>query len=145
MNKIIKIENHITYIGNEHGEFTEIPIEHFGFDPHVGDYVEFHKNGEDFIVSKINPVDRLTGGKSSKSKVVAGILALFLGSLGIHWFYLGFTTRAIIRLIIWLIVFWTGFGFVIMAIWALVDGILLLTAKEGSKWHKDSASLELTD
>ncbi|MDT2732739.1 TM2 domain-containing protein [Streptococcus parauberis] len=94
----------------------------------------------------MNPVDHLTERKSSsKSKVVAGVLALLLGSLGIHWFYLGFTSRAVIRLIIWLIVFWTGFGFVIMAIWALLDGILLLTAKEGSKWHKDSSGLELMD
>ena len=36
---------------------------------------------------------------SGKSKVVAGLLAIFLGSLGIHKFYLGYTVPGIIFLI----------------------------------------------
>ena len=54
----------------------------------------------------------------AKSKVAAGLLAIFLGSLGVHNFYLGFTKRALI-------------GATAMGIWALIEGIFYLVGKEG--------------
>ena len=38
-----------------------------------------------------------------KDKVTAGLLALFLGGLGIHKFYLGYTTEGIIILLVQLL------------------------------------------
>ena len=35
-----------------------------------------------------------------KSKMAAGLLAIFLGSLGIHKFYLGYTKEAVIMLLV---------------------------------------------
>lgn len=55
-----------------------------------------------------------------KSKLAAGLLGIFLGGLGIHNFYLGYTGKAIAQ-----IVLSPCFG--IGAIWGFVEGILILT------------------
>ena len=52
-------------------------------------------------------------------KVVAGILALFLGGFGIHNFYLGKTKKGVFKLLLC----WTG----IPAILALIDAIKIFT------------------
>lgn len=54
---------------------------------------------------------------SDKSKIVAGVLQLTLGGLGIGRFYIGHVGLGIAQLLTC-----GGFG-----IWALVDGIMLLT------------------
>lgn len=56
-----------------------------------------------------------------KSKMVAGLLGIFLGGWGIHNFYLGYTGRGIAQIFVTL--FTCGFG----AIWGLIEGILILT------------------
>ncbi|WP_245887432.1 NINE protein [Umezawaea tangerina] len=62
-------------------------------------------------------VDPMTGmALSDKSKVVAGILQLFLGGFGVGRFYTGHTGMAVAQLL-------TCGG---CGIWALVDGIILL-------------------
>jgi TM2 domain-containing membrane protein YozV len=71
-------------------------------------------------------IDPVTGQPySEKSKIVAGILQLFLGTLGIGRFYTGHVGMAIAQLL-------TCGG---LGIWALIDGILLLvnggTDKQG--------------
>ncbi len=56
-----------------------------------------------------------------KSKLVAVLLAFFLGSIGIHDFYLGYNKYGVIKIVLTVC---TGIG---GAIWALVDFIRLLT------------------
>ena len=68
-----------------------------------------------------------------KSSLVAGLLGIFLGSLGIHNFYLGYTSKAIAQLLITL--FTCGFGSVISGIWGLVEGIQLLTGSINVDGH----------
>ena len=63
--------------------------------------------------------------KSKRSKIAAGILAIFLGTLGVHNFYLGFTGRAVAQLLITVLT--CGAGSVISGIWSLVEGIQILT------------------
>lgn len=46
-------------------------------------------------------------GQSQKSKLAAGLLAIFLGYLGIHNFYLGYTSRAVTQLLLSLLLSWT--------------------------------------
>lgn len=58
--------------------------------------------------------------RQENKKVVAGILAILLGGLGIHKFYLGYTKEGVIQLIL-------GFLCGIGALIALVEGILYLT------------------
>lgn len=65
---------------------------------------------------------------SEKSKVVAGILAILLGALGIHKFYLGYNTAGIIMLVVSVvgsIVF--GLGPTVMAVIGIVEGVIYLT------------------
>lgn len=66
---------------------------------------------------------------SPKSKTVAGLLGILLGGLGIHNFYLGFTKRALIQLLVSLLT--CGIGAVPMEIWGLVEGIFYLMGREG--------------
>lgn len=60
-----------------------------------------------------------------KSKVAAGLLGIFLGSFGVHNFYLGYTGKAIAQLLITLLT--CGFGAFISSTWGLIEGILILT------------------
>lgn len=65
---------------------------------------------------------------TSKSKLVAGLLGIFLGALGIHNFYLGYTGKAIAQLLLTL-VGWVlcGIGPIAASIWGLIEGIFILT------------------
>lgn len=64
-----------------------------------------------------------TAGKSAKSKLTVLLLAIFLGSIGISDFYLGYTTKGVIKLIVSLVLSLTFVGPIAMYVWALVDGI----------------------
>ena len=57
-----------------------------------------------------------------KQWIVAVILAFFLGTLGVHNFYLGYTTKGIIQLVISL----TVVGLIVTGIWAFIDFIMLI-------------------
>nr|WP_197008367.1 TM2 domain-containing protein [Longispora fulva] len=57
---------------------------------------------------------------SDKSKLVAGLLQIFLGGFGVGRFYTGHTNIAIAQIAVtWLT---CGFG----SLWPLIDGILIL-------------------
>ncbi len=55
-----------------------------------------------------------------KSKLAAALLAILLGSLGIHNFYLGYIGKGIAQILLTPV---CGIG----AIWAFIEGILILT------------------
>ncbi len=56
----------------------------------------------------------------AKSKMVAGLLGIFLGAWGIHNFYLGYSGKAILQIALTLIT--CG----IAGIWGFIEGILIL-------------------
>lgn len=65
---------------------------------------------------------------AQKSKIAAGVLGILLGTLGIHNFYLGYTSKAIAQLLLGTVgVILCGIGPVASAIWGLVEGIMILT------------------
>ena len=80
----------------------------------------------------------LPPGPSSKDKVAAGLLAIFLGSLGLHKFYLGGKqqkTAGIVMLVISIVGSCAFFiGPVVMGIIALIEGIVYLT-KDDSEFQ----------
>ena len=65
----------------------------------------------------------------SKSKIAAGLLAIFLGSLGIHKFYLGYSGAGIVMLLVTLLagIVTLGLAAAIMSLIALIEGIIYLT------------------
>ena len=60
-----------------------------------------------------------------KSKVAAILLAFFLGTLGIHRFYMGHTVTGVVMLLITVLTL--GFGTIITWPWSIVDMILIAT------------------
>ena len=56
-------------------------------------------------------------GYAQKSKIVAGLLGLFLGTLGVHNFYLGYTGKAVAQLLLTLIGWIILIGPIISGIW----------------------------
>lgn len=66
--------------------------------------------------------EKAQGGMSDET-LIAALLCFFLGGLGIHRFYMGYTTIGIIQLL-------TGGG---CGIWALIDLIRILTGDLRSK------------
>ncbi|WP_139651741.1 TM2 domain-containing protein [Raoultibacter phocaeensis] len=65
---------------------------------------------------------------SSKDHVAAGLLAIFLGSLGIHKFYLGYNTAGFIMLAVTILggLFTFGLAAAVMGVIAFIEGILYL-------------------
>jgi TM2 domain-containing membrane protein YozV len=64
----------------------------------------------------------------AEKKVVAGILAILLGSFGIHKFYLGYNTPGIIMLLITVLT--CGIGASVIGIIAIIEGIIYLTKSD---------------
>jgi TM2 domain-containing membrane protein YozV/cold shock CspA family protein len=85
-----------------------------------------------YVTASSRPV----ASSSDKNKIVAALLAFFLGTLGIHKFYLGKTTAGIIMLVCgtigWLLIL-PGF---IMAIIAFIEFIIYLV-KSDEEFHRD--------
>lgn len=66
---------------------------------------------------------------NADKKIIAGILGIVLGSLGIHKFVLGYTKEGIIMLLVTVLVgsVTLGLGLSAMAIVGLIEGIIYLT------------------
>lgn len=75
----------------------------------------------------------LIAGEAQKSRLAAGLFGIFLGGFGVHNFYLGYTSKAVIQLVATIVGYLTmciTIGFVIVpgiAIWGLIEGIMILT------------------
>ena len=74
----------------------------------------------------------LSDSEVNSKKLAAGLLAIFLGGLGIHKFVLGYTTSGVIMLVIWLGVgiFTCGMSTGVISIIAFVEGIIYLTKSD---------------
>lgn len=76
-----------------------------------------------------------TGVTSEKSKMVAGLLAIFLGHLGLHEFYLGEKKKGITKIIATVIcafLFIIGIGiigFLGVWIWNIIDAVKIFQGK----------------
>jgi TM2 domain-containing membrane protein YozV len=71
----------------------------------------------------------------SKNKIAAGLLAIFLGGLGIHKFYLGFTGPGLVFLLVntigfavtWVMLLLPN---IVLGVIALIEGIIYLTKSD---------------
>jgi TM2 domain-containing membrane protein YozV len=64
----------------------------------------------------------------SSKRVVAGVLGILLGALGIHKFILGYTTQGIVMLLLTIIT--CGLAGWIIGIIGLIEGIIYLTKSD---------------
>lgn len=77
-----------------------------------------------------NSVNKSSGSSSNNNKIVAGLLAVFLGVLGIHRFYLGYKEIGFIQLAIFIVALLI-FAPAIFAcyVWAIIDAVQIFTGK----------------
>lgn len=66
-------------------------------------------------------------GYIQKSRIAAGVLAILLGTYGVHSFYLGNTSRGLMQLLVSLLT--CGVGAIVIAIWGILDGIKILDGR----------------
>jgi len=82
-----------------------------------------------------------------KSKVAAALLAFFLGTLGVHNFYLGYTAKATTQLVLFLVgcfFFWLIVPIlflIVVPIWAFVEFIMILVG--GGQYRADANGVPL--
>ena len=74
----------------------------------------------------------LAAAGGAKSKVLAGLLGIFLGSLGVHKFYLGYARAGAIMLAVALLggIFTGGVIFWMVGAVGVVEGIIYLTRSD---------------
>lgn len=101
--------------------------------PHIQQAVAQTVTEEKPIKSKPPKPEKPVVPLKPKNKTVAGLLAIFLGFFGIHWFYLGKPVRAIIYIAVYIFCPFIWFLYII-------EGIYFLCAKQEnfdkyrSKW-----------
>lgn len=76
-----------------------------------------------------------------KSKLVAGLLGVFLGGLGIHNFYLGYTNRGVTQLLLTTVGSLLIIGPLIASVWGFIEGIQIFTGTINT----DANGTKLTD
>ena len=75
--------------------------------------------------------------RAPKSKILAAVLAFFLGGFGVHNFYLGYTSRGITQLVLYLIglatsIILVGFVFLVaVGLWVFIEFIMILIGANG--------------
>lgn len=69
-------------------------------------------------------------GIGGKNRIVAGVLGILLGWLGIHKFYLGYTKQGVIMLLVSVLTSWTWIGPVIIGTIGLIEGIIYLVKSD---------------
>ena len=82
-----------------------------------------------------------SGATGAKSKMAAGLLYIFLGTLGVGDFYLGYTMHGIIKLAISVVgAFLFGVGPIVSFVWSIIDAVKVF---QGQK--PDANGVPLTD
>jgi len=74
---------------------------------------------------------------TESKRILAGVLAIVLGSLGVHKFVLGMTTPGIIMLVVTIVLGapTCGAGISVMALIGIIEGIIYLT-KTDAEFHQ---------
>ena len=71
------------------------------------------KKEEPIIKDKNSP-------QKNKSKIIAGLLGIFLGFLGMHRFYLGYKEIGTLQIVVTILTCFVG------GLWGILEGILIL-------------------
>lgn len=104
------------------GKYYEFHVDQWTAEepPKSGDDVDF--DIEDGEVTEIGPVGAyLVAQTPAKNHIVAGVLGLLFGAIGLHRMYLGFWGLGITQIVVTYLT--GGFGLV----WGFIEGVLILT------------------
>ena len=88
--------------------------------------------------------DVFSSGPSGKSRGVAGLLALFLGSVGLHYFYMGKTSAGVLFLVATLIT--CGVLGVVTQVVSIIQGVLFFTSSQAEferRWVNSPSNFPL--
>ena len=97
-------------------------------DEETKDFQEKAKHvADEFATGAQTAFDDLTGTKDSK-RILAGVMGIIFGALGLHKFVLGYTREGVIMLLVSLLSL--GFLAGLMALIGLVEGIVYLSKSE---------------
>ena len=97
--------------------------------PYRGAYVDFVI--QDGNATEIYQAIAAPPAASSGKRVTAGIFALVFGGLGIHKFYLGYTSAGVIHLLVFFIGMLPLFiGTLVISVIAMIEGIIYLTKSD---------------
>ena len=83
-------------------------------------------------------------GYQQKSRLAAGILGILYGCFGVHNFYLGNTTKAVIQLVLSILGIITFVGVIItvgMYVWGFIEGIQIIIGKENYQYDANNVIL----
>lgn len=74
---------------------------------------------------------------ASKSRLVVGLIGIFLGTLGIHNFILGYTNKGITQLLLTVIgsALTCGIAGLVVWIWTIVESVQILTGEISCDAH----------
>lgn len=81
------------------------------------------------------PVRDPNAPMSDKSRMTAGLLGIFLGGFGVHNFYLGYTNKAVIQIVVTILT--CGLG----SLWGIFEGIMIITGNEAYQYDSDGRRL----
>ena len=88
--------------------------------------------------------DVFSNGPSGRSRGIAGLLAILVGAIGVHYFYIGKTGAGVVFLLATLLT--CGFLGVVTEIVSLIQGILFFTSTQEefeSRWVNSPSSMPL--
>ena len=73
----------------------------------------------------------------TRSRVVAGLLGVFLGGLGLHRLYLGYWRRGLTMLAVTVVggFFTFGIAAVVVGLWGFTEGLVILSVRRGHFSH----------
>ncbi len=110
------------------GKFFEFYIDAWTSEtpPKAGDDVDFL--AEDDVVTEVGLLGAYVKDmRPVKRRMLAAILGLLFGCIGIHRFYLGFYSLGVAQIVFTGITMMFGFGVGLGVVWGFVEGFLLFT------------------
>ena len=93
-------------------------------DDNVNFCINCGKNTKEVKSEIPNTTNSNTNTFTPKSKVAAGLLGIFLGSFGVHNFYLGYNGKAVAQLLMTLLS--CGVLSFVSGVWSFIEGIMIL-------------------
>jgi TM2 domain-containing membrane protein YozV len=122
--KIIKILDDTVLVAKQDKSLIEVNIKDFDFPPKIDDEIEVYQNENHTIIKKVEKQLKTIEkpkGTIPVQKLTYSLLAIFLGGLGAHKFYIGKIKTGILMLLFC----WTY----IPAIIGLIEGLVALSKK----------------